>query len=1043
MKQFFIGFFFVFLPYTLLGQFYPTKTYLTVDGLPSNAVFDIAQTPDRVMWFLTSEGIATYNSYKWNVFPDSLGLPISEYSFIRTSKDGTVWAAGHNEKYFVIKYFRQGEWRELPLPDKLNKGLGAFTFNVSDNNGDTYVWLGNRNQVFRYSEKNKKWLDWVLKRDNQSISINSFVEGSNQVFICTTKGVFEAKKNSPNNEIVYSELNNGFSEGKNILIVKEKEGVIYVLGHNWLGEVEDKTFKLLSNTIDISQRSTPNKYNLEVDQFGRIFYSSASLARMFNRSKRIGEPLLIGGRLKNVLSNRIFVDQENIIWVSDHRGLFKFNMLRFKNYNNEAGLISDEVSAITQLKNGSVLMANPEALNIVNNTGVKNLPLNLESKEGVARILDMQEVKNGDVYLAISNRDFLVYKNNKASKVKINNESVSILALTLINDDLYLASSQALYHLEDNQNFKKIGDYKRLRNIKTLSNDRLAILTSIGLYIRDGEREVYYESESRLLNNAYDVTEWNGGIIVATAGGIGFLKNGKIEELEIEGMENKAAYALLVDRKNNLWIGTNDGVINSDRENFVHFNTRNGLAGNDISRNALIEDNEGNIWIGTDQGASVFDESEDIRGSSKPKINFVSVSTLNGTKIDPNTVIHLSADDNSLEFSYAAISFINEEAFEYQYKLDGFDKNWEETGNFDNNEVRYTNLPNGEYTFSVKARVESGPWSEPISATFIIEKPFYFQVWFIALSIVIIAFSLYTFFRIRFFLLVKQKEKLKTLVKQRTNEIDEQNRKLNIYNQNLKEQKEALEVALNALEKTQFKLVQSEKMAALGVLTAGVAHEINNPMNYIKSGAEILKMISKVENNEVHIKDKETYEQVMEGINIGVERIVNITKSLGSFSRKDERLDSKVDVNKVIKDSTTILRHEYKDRINVCFNFMDESLYVCGNESKLYQVFTNLLINAIHSIEHEGTIEIITKAVEDKAIIVIDDTGCGIPKDLLSKIYDPFFTTKEAGKGTGLGLSIVYNIIEEHNGTISFNSTNGNGTTVTVELELKQEIQQG
>ncbi len=1036
MKQFFIGFFLVILPSSLFGQFYPTKTYSTVEGLPSNTVYDIAQTPDREMWFLTSEGIATYNAYKWNVFPDSLRLPISEYSFIRTSIDGTVWAAGHNEKDFVIKYYRQGIWRDIPLPKKWNKSISAFTFNVTDNSGETFVWLGNKNQIFRYTEKNNEWSDWTLKRKNLGISINSIVEGSSQIFISTTNGIFEVQKSSENSEIVYSELNNKFSEKKNILIVKEKDGVLYVLGHDWLGEVDNNTFKLLSNSIDISQRSIPNKYNLEVDQLGRVFYSSASLARMFNRNKGIGEPLLIGGRLKNVLSNRIFVDQENIIWVSDHRGLFKFNMLRFKNYNDEAGLIADEVSAIVQLRDGSILMANPEALNIVKDSGVENLEFRIDTMGGAARILDIQETDDGNIYLATSNRDFLVFKNNRVSEVKINNEPLTVVALTLIKDKLYVASSRALYYLDKNESLKKIENYLNLRNIKSLPDGRLVLLTSNGLHIRAGEKETNYSSENRLLNSTFDITEWNGDIIVATADGIGILNNGEIEEYELKGMENKAAYALLVDRKNNLWVGTNDGVISSDGENYVHFNTRNGLAGNDISRNAFIEDDRGRIWIGTDQGASVFDESENATGSYIPRINFISINTIKGTEIDPDTVTYLNSDDNSLEFTYAAISFINEDAFEYRYKLEGFDKEWEETGSFENNTIRYTNLPNGKYTFSVKARVESGPWSEAISTTIFIEKPFYFQMWFIALTVVIIVFCLYTFYRIRFFLLVKQKEKLKLLVKERTNEIDQQNRKLNIYNQSLKEQKEALEGALNTLEKTHAKLIQSEKMAALGVLTAGVAHEINNPMNYIKSGAEILKMISKIENNEVRIQDKETYEQVMEGINIGVERVVNITKSLGAFSRKDDLLDSKVDINKVIADTVTILHHEYNERIQVLLELKGEHLYVSGNESKLYQVLTNLLVNAIHSIEKEGTIKIETKSTTNKALIIIEDTGCGIPEEILNKIYDPFFTTKEAGKGTGLGLSIVYNIIEEHNGSISFQSSEEKGTKVTVELEL-------
>lgn len=174
---------------------------------------------------------------------------------------------------------------------------------------------------------------------------------------------------------------------------------------------------------------------------------------------------------------------------------------------------------------------------------------------------------------------------------------------------------------------------------------------------------------------------------------------------------------------------------------------------------------------------------------------------------------------------------------------------------------------------------------------------------------------------------------------------------------------------------------------------------------------------------------------MLSGIDLGVEKILNITRSLGSFSSTSDKLDSTVHLNKILDETLIILEHELRGRIKVIRRYESQDTYVVGNEGKLYQVFSNLVLNSIHAIEGKGEIIISTQVIGDDILISINDTGKGISEEVRKKIFDPFFTTKEQGKGTGLGLSIVYNIIKELNGDIEIDSAVDNGTTVKIKLK--------
>jgi len=236
-------------------------------------------------------------------------------------------------------------------------------------------------------------------------------------------------------------------------------------------------------------------------------------------------------------------------------------------------------------------------------------------------------------------------------------------------------------------------------------------------------------------------------------------------------------------------------------------------------------------------------------------------------------------------------------------------------------------------------------------------------------------------------------------------------------------------------------LIQSEKMAALGLLVAGVAHEINTPMGAIHSNNDIMtravgkvrKLLEPAPDNEVR-RLLDILGEVCRNNEIATERIMKIVGSLKNFARLDEAERKKVDIHDGIESTLSLLRHQLRNRIRIVKSFGDIPEIECY-PNELNQVFMNILVNAAQAIKHRGEITVKTWREGDRVKIAISDTGVGIPPENLSKVFDPGFTTKGVGLGTGLGLSICYKIIQDHRGTIAAESSK-QGTTFTISIPL-------
>lgn len=272
---------------------------------------------------------------------------------------------------------------------------------------------------------------------------------------------------------------------------------------------------------------------------------------------------------------------------------------------------------------------------------------------------------------------------------------------------------------------------------------------------------------------------------------------------------------------------------------------------------------------------------------------------------------------------------------------------------------------------------------------------------------------------------------------------------------------------LHQLQEAQSQLIQSEKMASLGQLTAGIAHEINNPINFVSVGvecvddlikdlmsillkyeqldqAELSEMSALLANIESLKQDMEYHElkaditQSLKDVKTGVSRTIDIVNGLRDFARGDTGTTaSPADIHQCLHSCLLILKNNYKHRIQIELAFDAESSVVICRIGQIHQVFLNLISNAIQAIEGEGSIHISTQLhTANTFLIQIQDSGTGISPDTLQKIFDPFFTTKEVGKGTGLGLSITHGIVTAHDGHIEVDSEPGKGTSFSIYLPI-------
>lgn len=395
--------------------------------------------------------------------------------------------------------------------------------------------------------------------------------------------------------------------------------------------------------------------------------------------------------------------------------------------------------------------------------------------------------------------------------------------------------------------------------------------------------------------------------------------------------------------------------------------------------------------------------------------------------------LELPYNRNYIQFQYAQAHLSRPDATKYCYILEGIDKNWSAVTNNSYTE-NYLNLPPGKYIFKVRSKTQNETWSIPAEMHFTITPPWYKTWW---------AYTLYFLFGLGI---------LRAYIVYRSQMLKRENKLLE---EKVALRTKQLEQSIEDLKATQSQLIHSEKMASLGELTAGIAHEIQNPLNFINNFSEVNTELINEMKAEI---EKGNYEEVKliaadieaneQKINHHGKRADGIVKGMLQHSRTGNRQKEPTNINNLADEYLRLAYHGLRAK-DKSFNAamktdFDETI---GNINVISQdvgrVILNLITNAFYAVTqkkklkpegYEPTVTVSTKKTGSGIEIHVKDNGDGIPQRVLDKIFQPFFTTKPTGEGTGLGLSLSYDIIKAHNGELMVNTKEGEGAEFVIKL---------
>ncbi|MGH2648262.1 MAG: ATP-binding protein, partial [Ginsengibacter sp.] len=396
--------------------------------------------------------------------------------------------------------------------------------------------------------------------------------------------------------------------------------------------------------------------------------------------------------------------------------------------------------------------------------------------------------------------------------------------------------------------------------------------------------------------------------------------------------------------------------------------------------------------------------------------------------------IILKYDENYFSFEFSSLSYANPEKNQYAYQLEGVDKDWVYSDS--RHYTSYTNVGPGTYTFKVKATNSDGIWNnEGVSFTVIIQPPWWRTWW---------AYLIYGLLFLAVIFMMYRYQKRRLLEKERTKTREKE----------LRQAKE-IEKAYHELRNTQAQLIHSEKMASLGELTAGIAHEIQNPLNFVNNFSDInkelvdeLKDELKAGNTEDAILIADDIKDNEEKINHHGKRADAIVKGMLQHSRTSTGQKELTDINALADEYLRLAYHgmraknkSFNAKFKTDFDNSIEKINIVPQD--IGRVLLNLYNNAFYAVnekkktaeeKYEPRVSVTSKKMSNEVLLTVMDNGNGIPQKIVDKIFQPFFTTKPTGEGTGLGLSLSYDIIKAHGGDIKVETKEGEGSTFIIKL---------
>jgi signal transduction histidine kinase/ligand-binding sensor domain-containing protein len=1071
--------------------------YSVEQGLPNSAITNTIHTKNGACWIATSEGLCIVYGESIEILPNTYGTIL----FMSEDGLGRVWVASKEHGMFIIDR-RAGIQTQFILP-------GSFTIQPRiDAKG--YVWITDATVgVYRLSPDLKTFQHFSTRNGlSSNNSVITYEDRDGRIWI-TNSGTgldiidLTAKKikrmrtvlgagvdfgtsmmQNPNGDMLVLFPSNGIEiislKQETIKHIDTAQGLSKSFLKNMVRDYSGNVWMaadlagvyIINKTEDSLSHLTVQDgiSDIEIDRNQQIFMGTKSGLSVFPAPESIAHHLSVKDGLLSSQVWGLLEDDKKRLWIGTYSGI---NIITPENkilsYVPEQKNQS-RFDKIIQTGPGEFLAAGPgSGLMIINE--IKHTAEKIDLKEGLPNneIFSLFQDKKGLIWLGCYNATVAVFNpvNREIRYLHLFAGISSDRVTGFLQDSLgnmYLTNyGEGLEYIDSKAN--TICHYSPKEG---LSSDK------VGEIERDAKNRYWLGTENGI--DLLDPVKQTNTIFTVAS-----------------GLPSKGVYSL-IQNNNTIFAGTEKGLVlinENEKTNLKPgespwelqtYNKSLGFGFIDFNGNTVARTSDNKFWWGIVEGAtnisgdvfksdSVIGSPEvsglDIFGKSQYFIDpgiisnidtvwyengdsFVVKSTFSrintdlskGIRNDSLTTLgipvnlSLPSDLNYLRFHFSRFLPEKNGIYKYSYILDGVDEKWSNVTDQPVSE-NYNNISPGYYTFRVSIKKGLGAWSEPSIYSFRIRPPWW-QSWWAELIYILFLVSLIRFWvRYRSRRLLKENIMLEEKVKERTT---------------------ALSTSLENLRQTQGQLIQAEKMASLGELTAGIAHEIQNPLNFVNNFSEVNTELVEEVNKALEEGNIPEARELLRDVEMNMEKITfhgkradTIVKGMLLHSRANSGQKIPTNVNTLADEYLRLSYHglRAKDKsFNAQFSMdldpkMQEILLV---QQDIGRVFLNLFNNAFYSVTekkklsespYEPMVSVITRMKSDIIEIRIRDNGVGIPKKVLDKIYQPFFTTKPAGQGTGLGLSLSYDIItKEHGGKIDVVTKENDFTEFIIELPI-------
>ncbi len=1025
-------------------------------GLGSNVVFTMAEDKGGNFWFGTTSGLTKYDGRHMTNLSLADGLPSTYIDWVLPDSGRTLWVATHEPG--VYKY--DGKVFTKFAGDQALASSHVLCI-LKDRQGN--LWFGTKeNGVIQFDGTHF----------NRYTSAQGLAANTVQCIIQDKRGNFWFGTNAGLSKFDQHKFSNftttqGLTENNVTCLLEDEHGEFWIgTQSGGINRFDGTGFKHYTRTQGLADN---NVSGIMEDKKGNIWITSLG----GGVSRYLGDCLSSYTTSQGPSGAIVFYitqDKTKNLWLASREtGLIRFDGSAFTQFTHEQGLPGSSLWSVVQDKMGNIWVAT--------------------NAEGISKF-------DGVYFTNYTTDQGLV--SNRTGCLCVDREG-----------NIWIGTISGVSKFDGNSftNYTR-GSGLPGNNVQAITQDKAGNIWFAthddGVCSYDGKHFAHYSTLDGLGSNTIysAITDEAGGVWFATNNGASRFDGRHFTNYtKTEGLADNNVWALRDDTvRQMIWFTNNLGISglkyhldqqgNFIAERFENFGTKTGYPIFNLTRSLCLDD-RGLLWAGSgDDRVIRFDYSKVNRDREPLSLRIQGVKINNGTIcwnsllsnhsranrledslnqveemvlsfgsiLSPNTLdslrrthrgiqldsvgrdypvpfnLVLPYNDNSISIDYVAIDPGKPNQVKYQYKLDGYDNDWSPLSNV--SRAIYGNLPEGDYTLQVKALSAEAAWSQT-AYSFRVLPPWQRTWWAYAAYLILLAILVWMIVALRSNVLTRENKMLERKVAERTT---------------------ALNRSLADLKSTQAQLIQSEKMASLGELTAGIAHEIQNPLNFMNNFSEVNKELLQEMKHEMvagnytdagNIADDVIANE--EKVNLHGKRADAIIKGMLEHSRTNKGTREPTNMNALVDEYLQLAFHGFRARDRE-FNARLEKTFDPGMgeiniiRQDVGRVLLNLFNNAFYAVlekqrdlkeGYDPLIAVSTAKGRDGISITVRDNGIGIPQKIIDKIFQPFFTTKPTGQGTGLGLSLTYDIMKSHGGEIKVKSVEGEGSEFIVRWPIE------